>query len=219
MRAVSVVHMLLRRGDCHDNAHFPTVVIVASSTDSTGTILSLQLVLLGLYRLRLPASNQNSVPVSPTPVLCVAVLGLLALCIGRLVSALAAFSVPVDVTHLYFCTAPQFDASHKLPVPTLRTSYRYRYLSARFRSPVTRGNPDVYLDTHTIVVGCVQSRNLRGSLCVHSEYARLYTPHVSREKPQSTIKQSTQSIHTHSNGTTNPHVYMHFYQYCRLERP
>ena len=117
MRAVSVVHMLLRRGDCHDNAHFPTVVIVASSTDSTGTILSLQLVLLGLYRLRLPASNQNSVPVSPTPVLCVAVLGLLALCIGRLVSALAAFSVPVDVTHLYFCTAPQFDASHKLPVP------------------------------------------------------------------------------------------------------
>ena len=30
---------------------------------------------------------------------CVAVLGLLALCIGRLVPALAAFSVPVDVTH------------------------------------------------------------------------------------------------------------------------
>ena len=30
----------------------------------------------------------------------VAVLGLLALCIGRLVPALAAFSVPVDVTHL-----------------------------------------------------------------------------------------------------------------------
>ena len=30
---------------------------------------------------------------------CVAVLGLIALCIGRLVHALAAFSVPVDVTH------------------------------------------------------------------------------------------------------------------------
>ena len=32
--------------------------------------------------------------------ICVAVLGLLALCIGRLVPALAAFSVPVDVRHL-----------------------------------------------------------------------------------------------------------------------
>ena len=31
--------------------------------------------------------------------ICVAVLGLLALCIGRLVPALAAFCVPVDVTH------------------------------------------------------------------------------------------------------------------------
>ena len=31
---------------------------------------------------------------------CVAVLGLIALCIGRLVHALAAFSVPVDVTHV-----------------------------------------------------------------------------------------------------------------------
>ena len=30
---------------------------------------------------------------------CVAVLGLIALCMGRLVHALAAFSVPVDVTH------------------------------------------------------------------------------------------------------------------------
>ena len=30
---------------------------------------------------------------------CVAVLGLLALCLGRLVHALAALSVPVDVTH------------------------------------------------------------------------------------------------------------------------
>ena len=30
---------------------------------------------------------------------CVAVLGLIALCIGRLVHALAALSVPVDVTH------------------------------------------------------------------------------------------------------------------------
>ena len=39
--------------------------------------------------------------VSPR-LICVAVLGLLALCIGRLVPALAAFSVPVDVPH---CTA------------------------------------------------------------------------------------------------------------------
>ena len=31
---------------------------------------------------------------------CVAVLGLIALCIGRLVHALAALSVPVDVTHM-----------------------------------------------------------------------------------------------------------------------
>ena len=38
---------------------------------------------------------------------CVAVLGLLALCLGRLVHALAALSVPVDVTHrrpLLLCT-------------------------------------------------------------------------------------------------------------------
>ena len=50
--------------------------------------------------------NQLSVPTclpeacfSPRLV-CVAVLGLIALCIGRLVHALAALSVPVDVTHL-----------------------------------------------------------------------------------------------------------------------
>ena len=37
--------------------------------------------------------------VSPR-LICFAVFGLLALCIGRLVPALAAFSVPVDVTHI-----------------------------------------------------------------------------------------------------------------------